>query len=273
MLVYPFRYYGGKVQIYDWLISHFPASFSFVDVFGGSGVVALNVVGKYKRIVYNDVDKNVVNFFKILRTRPDELISQIELTPVARDEHEESWLPTDNDVENARRFFVRMTQSFNNYGLGRKVSWLGASLESKRNRVQSVNTRVQSLYDVADRLKYIEVENKHFVDLIAKESHRNNFLFADPPYVNSTRCDSAYKYDMTDEEHERLFHLLDESPSNALVCGHPSDLYADLYHHWHRHDYKITNCYVAQRGGDPTRTECVWIKNSRNPNHQAGLFD
>ncbi|MBF2754204.1 MAG: DNA adenine methylase [Gammaproteobacteria bacterium AqS3] len=271
--VYPFRYYGGKVQILSWLINQFPKSFSFVDVFGGSGVVSLNVVDRYKRVVWNDIDRNVVNFFKVLRDDSEELIRLIELTPVARDEHLAAWEYSDYPVENARRFFVRMTQSFNNYGLKGRCSWLGGSLESKKSRAGYVFARVKGLEEVVRRLQHIEIENKPFHDLIEKESHPDNFFFVDPPYLNSTRNGSAYAHDMTDDEHERLFRMLDQSPANAVVCGHRSDLYDDLYKSWTRKEHIINNAYVAQRGCDPQRTEVVWIKNHYPTNQQCALFE
>ncbi len=61
--------------------------------------------------VYNDLDSEVVNFFRVLREREDELLRAIHLTPFAREEHRRARREEGNDeLEQARRFYVRALQ-------------------------------------------------------------------------------------------------------------------------------------------------------------------
>ena len=80
-------YYGGKYYIADWIISFFPKHDVFVDVFGGSGAILL-AKPPSKIEVYNDIDKNLTSFFKVLRDNTEELVDYLYLTPVSRIEFE-----------------------------------------------------------------------------------------------------------------------------------------------------------------------------------------
>ena len=87
-----------------------------MDVFGGSAAVLLNCTPPYPVETYNDVNHDVVNFFRVLRTEPDALVEQLDKTPYAREEYRRACVTPSQDVtrlEQARLFFVRVRQSFN----------------------------------------------------------------------------------------------------------------------------------------------------------------
>jgi len=77
------RYYGGKWKLAPWIISHFPEHQNYVEPCGGAASVLLQKP-RSPLETYNDLDGNVVNFFRVLRDQPDELIRKIRLTPWAR---------------------------------------------------------------------------------------------------------------------------------------------------------------------------------------------
>ncbi|HFC10149.1 MAG TPA: DNA adenine methylase, partial [Chloroflexi bacterium] len=79
------RYHGAKWKIAPWIIQHFPPHTTYVEVFGGSAGVLLRKPPAPIE-VYNDLDGEVVNFFRVLRERPEELARAVEFTPYARAE-------------------------------------------------------------------------------------------------------------------------------------------------------------------------------------------
>lgn len=104
-----FRYLGGKWKTASWIASHFPQHVIYIEPFGGGGSVLL----RKKRVeaeVYNDLDSEIVNVFRILRdpASASRLRSLLRLTPYARTELDAAWeeLPLD-PVERARRLLVR----------------------------------------------------------------------------------------------------------------------------------------------------------------------
>lgn len=75
----PIFYMGNKYELLPNLLTYFPKKETvsqFIDLFGGSGVVSLNV--PYENITYNEINHNITNLFKMLiETKPKEIISHI----------------------------------------------------------------------------------------------------------------------------------------------------------------------------------------------------
>src|SRR5574343_303278 len=84
------RYFGGKFRLAPWIISQFPPHTVYVEPFGGGGSVLLRKLPAYHE-VYNDLDGDVVNFFRVLREQPDELLRAIDLTPYSREEQRQAF--------------------------------------------------------------------------------------------------------------------------------------------------------------------------------------
>src|SRR6266581_6978596 len=104
-----FGWYGGKYSHLDWLLPLLPACHHYVEPFAGSAAVLLNREPSPVE-TYNDIDGEVVNFFRVLRDQREVLIEAIGLTPFSREEFELAISqPTQDltDLERARRFFVR----------------------------------------------------------------------------------------------------------------------------------------------------------------------
>ena len=107
------RYHGGKFKLARWIISHFPPHHVYVEPFGGAGSVLLKKQRAYAE-VYNDLDGEIVNVFRVLRDvdQARELVRMLRLTPFARDEFELSYLVNGNPIEQARRTICRSMMGF-----------------------------------------------------------------------------------------------------------------------------------------------------------------
>lgn len=112
-----FDYFGGMFISLEHIYANFPSGFShLVDLFAGSFVVPLNYPGSVIRTA-NEINGEVTNFFEVLRDHEDELLRLIRLTPCSALEYRGCWGTSDiSDLERARRFYVRVRQSF--FGLG-----------------------------------------------------------------------------------------------------------------------------------------------------------
>ena len=107
----PFGWYGGKFSHLDWLLPLLPDCHHYCEPFAGSGAVLLNR-GPSPVETFNDLDGEVVNFFRVLRGEKERLIEAIGLTPFAREEFALACeiSPDLSGLERARRFYVRARQ-------------------------------------------------------------------------------------------------------------------------------------------------------------------
>ena len=76
----PIFYMGNKLDLLDTLFMYFPKPEDvslFIDLFGGSGVVSANV--PYEKVVYNELNNNIVEMVKMLHEeKPEDIIKHIE---------------------------------------------------------------------------------------------------------------------------------------------------------------------------------------------------
>lgn len=249
------RYYGGKFLLSPWIISFFPFHEIYCEPFGGGGSVLLQKPPTPIEI-YNDLDGRVVNFFKVLRDRPEELKRAIELTPFARDEYELSAEASNDDLEDARRLYVSSWQSKGS-GYSSKVAQNGWRYQNKAwdgvNLTREWN-RTQDLWDFATRLKKVQIESDEANTVIARYDTPKTFFYIDPPYLLSTRSKKTqYFKELTESDHIELCGVLKGISGMAIVSGYPSDLYNELYADWQCVKREsITNAKTRA-------TECLWI--------------
>jgi DNA adenine methylase len=80
------RWHGGKWMLADWIISHFPHHRIYTEAFGGAGSVLMQKPRCFAE-VYNDLNQDVVNLFRVLRhdSQAKDLERALRLTPFARD--------------------------------------------------------------------------------------------------------------------------------------------------------------------------------------------
>ncbi|MGH9352527.1 MAG: DNA adenine methylase, partial [Terriglobia bacterium] len=108
-----FGWYGGKFSHLDWLLPLLPECHHYCEPFGGSAAVLLNREPSPVE-TYNDLDGEVVNFFRVLRDQKEELLEVIGLTPFSREEFFIAVSKNGGNISNlerARRFFVRARQA------------------------------------------------------------------------------------------------------------------------------------------------------------------
>lgn len=258
-------WYGGKYSHLQWLLPliNVPA-LHFVDVFGGSGAVILNIE-PYKIETYNDINGDVVHFFRMLRERGDELIRQLELTPYSRQEQKENG-PLDcelPELERARRFAVRILQSFASGA--NKAGW-SYSVEAARREmslnVSSWLANIAGLHDAVCRLKTIQIENLPWQEIFKRYGRPEMMLYCDPPYLPETRTTlNTYAHEMTTEQHVEFLGAAMQCEAHIAISGYRSDLYETHLAGWHRFDSPpvVARGKVKAGGSLNYRQECVWV--------------
>lgn len=227
-----FYYFGGKFNHMDWVINKLPTTKSFVEVFGGSGIIILNKPA-VKIETYNDINSTVVNFFRVLRERPEELLEKIYLTPYAKDEYLYCYknLNEGDDLERARKFYVVVNQSFNG-SISRQTGWKMSTVESRANISEALSrwlSKLPNLQAIIERLRHIQICNYDFRVIFEKFDSPDTLFYCDPPYMHETRCsNNEYEFEMSGPDHKELLNLAVNAKGKVAISGYDNDLYNNL---------------------------------------------
>jgi DNA adenine methylase len=230
-----FGWYGGKFSHLDWLLPLLPDCVHYCEPFAGSGAVLLN---KEPSLVetYNDIDGEVVNFFRVLREEKEHLIEKIALTPFSREEFKIACElePNLTPIERARRFYVRARQV--RTGLAQTASlgrWANCK-NTSRTGMSGVVSRwlggVEQLDLIAERLLRVLIENRPAIEVIKLYDSPDTFFYCDPPYIHETRGDTnSYGFEMDDDQHRELAEVLNAIEGKAAVSNYDCDLMNELF--------------------------------------------
>ena len=272
----PFGWYGGKFSHLAWLLPLLPATHSYCEPFAGSGAVLLNKEPSPVE-TYNDLDGEVVNFFRVLRDDKEALVEAIGLSPFSREEFALACQldPNLTPLERARRFYVRARQV--RTGLAQTASlgrWANCKKTSRRG-MSGVISRwfggVDALPDIAERLLRVQIENRPALEILELYDSPDTLFYCDPPYIHETRGDSkAYQYEMTNAEHEELAKCLNTVEALVAFSNYGSPFLDSLYPkpRWHKH---ITAPKTIHSTKD-MRQEVLWTNYSPHDISQEDLF-
>lgn len=252
------KYPGAKWALADWIIERMPPHIGYVEPFFGSGAVFFNKP-KSPIETISDLDGSVVRFFKTCRERPDELAFAISLTPWSREEFLKSDFCDDSidDVEAARQFLVRCWQTFG-ARTRCKTGWRNTTARTKNHGPDNPamwKRLPEIVFRVADRLMDAQIENRPALEVIKHNNGKDILIYADPPYVKSTRTlnGDQYRFEMTDLDHEELLSALNAHSGMVILSGYDCDLYRDLLKGWRM------ECVSAKAERGVPRVECLWM--------------
>ena len=255
------RYHGGKFRLASWIMSFFPEHKAYVEPFGGAAGVLLQKERSYAE-VYNDLDNEIVNVFRVLQDdqAKSKLIEKLKLTPYAREEFNLAQTQSDCPIEQARRTLIRAYMGFGSAGAC--VQKTGFRIDSGRNYATAFHIWSELfsyIDDFADRFKGVLIENRDACKVIENHDRADTLFFIDPPYLHQTRVMTGnryYRHEMTDLDHEALIQKLNEVTGMVVLSGYESDLYKSNLSGWEVHK---TSSRIAANRGTKLRTEVVWL--------------
>lgn len=267
----PFPYFGGKTAVAEKIVALLPPHEHYVEPFAGSLAVLLAKPPSTHETV-NDLNRELVTFWRMLRDRPADLERVCALTPHSRTEFEASYEAAGDDLEAARRAWVRLAQG-RSAPTGRSTGWRYHQAARSRQGIyvpQYLANYVSRMAPAAARLASVSLECLPALDLIAAYGrHESVLLYCDPPYLGSLRTPgSAYAAEMLDGDgHQELLEALVGCRAAVVLSGYASPLYDDALRDWSRREI---SAHCGNGTADKARTEVLW---SNRPFSQATLFD
>lgn len=245
------KYPGGKWRIADWIISHFPPHKVYLEPYFGSGAIFFKKEPSYIETV-NDINGEIVNFFRVCRDYPEEFAKVANLTPFAREEFQFCYDPAEDPIERARRVLVRYHQSFGTCNCSKKT-WKNVKTYGGPRCATMWNNLPDVIISCGERLKNAQIENTNAISLIERYNDPNTLIYCDPPYLNKLRKKNMYADEMSDFDHVVLLETIAKSRANVIISGYDNELYNSVLCGWSS-DMKET---VIQMGLH--RTEKIWF--------------
>ncbi|MBR2819823.1 MAG: DNA adenine methylase [Reyranella sp.] len=253
------RWFGGKWRLAPWIIAHLPRHREYVEPFGGGASVLLRKPRSHAE-VYNDLDVDAVNLFRVLRddALAAQLVQQLRLTPFAREEFVAAYGETDDPVERARRLIVLSFQGFgSNAHAKRSTGFRSNSSRSGTTPAHDWAHYPDALRITVERLAGVVIENRPAISVMAQHDSNDAVHYVDPPYVWATRARSdmqrSYRHEMDDGQHVELLEFLRTLRGAVVLSGYPHALYDEALADWHRVER------IAHADGARERTEVLWL--------------
>lgn len=255
------RYFGGKWMLAPWILQNLPAHKTYVEPFGGGASILMRKNRSYAEI-YNDRDGEIVNVFKQLRDNGPRLEELLRLSPWSRDEYDSSYVRVSDPIEQARLTIVRSAMGF-----------ADATTRQSKCGFRAVMTQGKAAADVwrgypdfvssfTKRLQGVVIENRDYWSVCENHDSPETLHFLDPPYVHSTRSGpkDAYKYEMTNLEHELMCERIYTLKGMVVLCGYDNPIYSSFG--W--------KCIKAESMADgaKARIECLWLNPAALKNQQ-----
>jgi len=249
------RWHGGKWILAPWITSQFPEHRVYVEPFGGAASVLMRKSRSYAE-VYNDLDDEVVNLFRILRSDDAlSLVDGLKNTPFAAEEFAAAYQFSDCSMERARRTIIRSFMGFGSNGVHQKTGFRSNSNRSGTTPARDWVNYPDALLAVVERLRGVVILNRDAIEVMAAHDGPDTLHYVDPPYIFETRKDTKHDYahELTDDQHADLLSFIKTLTGKVVLSGYPHPSYDTALEGWTRVDRP------ALADGAAKRTEVLWM--------------
>ncbi len=248
------RYPGSKWSLAGQIASSFGSHYHYVEPYFGSGAVFFSKEPSPHEVL-NDLNGQVVNLWTMLRDRTEDLCWALETTPWSRQEYAISDQPTGDQIEDARRFVVRVWQAHAS-DLAKKTGWKNRGVHQRAggmsHRWQKVPDQLRTL---AWRLSDAEIESRDALSVIRRFNGGDVLIYADPPYLHETRTQRMYSEEVEVEHHVELLEALLAHKGPVVLSGYENSLYDCALAGW---DRVVMKAPKVEKGA--ARSEVIWVK-------------
>ena len=214
----PVSYYGGKQQLVPRLLPLLPTHKTYCEPFFGGGALFFAKEPSEVEVI-NDINRQVVNFYKVAKRKFKELKSEVDLTLDAEEQYREARKiyfdnEESNDVLRAWALFTLSQQTFLH---SLENSW---AFSKTRNVARSFANKKEAFDErYVKRLENTQIFCRDAVRVLDNCDSAETFFFLDPPYVN-THCGHYEGY--TEEDFERLLKSCAKIEGKFLMTNFPN---------------------------------------------------
>lgn len=253
-------YLGGKssvsTRIGAWIVSHLPPPHYdqlYVEPFGGMFGIGLKRSPAGAEWL-NDIDELVVNWWRMVRDRPEELSHLLEFTPWSEQEFKRAWDERfdDDPLRRALNVSILLAQSISSTIDTGGSGW-SHKYGGQGGRRGHYYLRIRSL---ARRMYNVQLFCRDVAEILEKTcEHAHALIYCDPPYFSTQ---SAKSYRINEFDVDKMTDLLQRQAGSVAVSG-----YAGEWDHlgWRCEDFQtITTVGTREENQNKEpRTERLWM--------------
>lgn len=191
----------------------------YIEVFGGGGWVLFHKEPSPFE-VFNDFNADLVNLYRCIRDKPEELVQRLEYTLNAREdfEHIRKLLKSKaelTDIQRAAGYYQLIRQSY------------ASTLDSFGGQPTGMWATFPVIRQAAERLQRVVIDNRDFEKVIGQYDRENSLFYCDPPYWSTE--DYYENVVFGREDHQRLADCLLRIQGRFLLSYNYCDEIVALY--------------------------------------------
>ena len=234
----PLSYIGGKNRIATKIIGIFPEHKTFVEVFAGGAQVLFHKEPSSVEVL-NDIDADVVTFFRVCQSHYEELVRYMKFMVASREWFDllESQDPkTLTDIQRASRFFYLQKNAY--AGLVRKRKFGYAIEEPSRFNPERLPELIENTYA---RLVRVQIESLPYEDILRRYDRPTTLFYLDPPYFGR----KLYRFNFSESDFKELALRLSKLRGMFVLSLNDLPEVRALFSHFRLQEIELP--YTAQR--------------------------
>ena len=197
----PINYIGGKNRLANLILERIPEHITYVEPFSGGAQVFFHKP-RSKVEVLNDLDSQLVNFYRVCRSHYEELIRYMRFMPVSREwfddckKHNGEGL---TDIQRASQYLYLQKLAY-----GGRVTRKAFGIHIGARPTLREETIIKTLTEAHSRLAEVQIEHLPYDEVIRRYDRPGTFFYLDPPYYDIR----LYRYNLEHDDFERMVELL-----------------------------------------------------------------
>ena len=202
-MVGPVPYIGGKNRLATKIISMLPEHTTYVEPFAGGAQVLFHKPPSNVEVL-NDLDFDVVNFFRVCQWHYEELVRYLRYCLVSRklhDLHVKTNPDTLTDIQRAGRFYYLQKNSFGGLVLKQRFHY---------GVVQRSNYNLERIPEIIEqahrRLQGVQIESLPYEKILEQYDRPTTLFYLDPPYWGP----KLYRFNFSENDFRRLADRLQQ---------------------------------------------------------------
>lgn len=267
----PITYYGGKQKLASVIIELIPPHTLYAEPFSGGAAVFFSKRPSAVEVL-NDLNGELINFYRVIKNQFDELIAEINDTLHSRRLHKHAWVIYSNPelfdpVKRAWAVWILSSQGFS--GKLDNVWGYDISADSTSRKIYFNKTEFTEAYN--RRLEKVQLEHADALYIIRSRDSKESFFYCDPPYFNSNM--GHYKGYMK-KDFEDLLQLLSTIEGKFLLSSYPSKLLEEytLKYGWSTLTFEQLVSVNVKTRGDKKKLEVLTGNYPLEQQQQTTLF-